>query len=110
MIGYKGYEQGPPCETVGLVIRSCRFGIYTPTGVVGWPSPTHTQPYWVLLGCGARRYSSRSCDSLSVLIAFHAFFGSTPNSLAAFRPRIWSLISSVSSGYLCVFISSGPIF
>ena len=33
-----------------------------------------------------------------------------PNSFAAFRPRIWSLTSSVSSGYLYFSISSSAIF
>src|SRR5262249_30779708 len=61
-----------------------------PTGTVGsFPSSsTQTQPYWVLLGLGCCRYSSRSCVSLSALIAWRFALGSTPNSLAAFRPRI----------------------
>ncbi len=41
-----------------------------PTGTVGsLPSSTQTQPYCVLLGVGSLRYSSRSCVSLSALIA-----------------------------------------
>ncbi len=51
-------------------------------------------------GLGSYRCSSRSWLSLSALIAFRAAFGSMPKSLAAFRPRIWSLISSVSCGIL----------
>ncbi len=80
-----------------------------PTGAVGSPSPTHTQPYCVLLGAGSWRYSSRSCVSLSALIACRFAFGSMPNNFAALSPRILSLISSVNSGYLYFLMNSSFI-
>src|SRR5262245_43824965 len=80
-----------------------------PTGTVGsLPSwSTQTQPYCVLLGFGCSRYSSRSWVNLSALIARRFALGSMPKTLAAFRPRIWSLIWSVSSGYLYLSMNSG---
>src|SRR5262249_20804420 len=71
---------------------------YSPTGTVGSLSPTHTQPYWVLLGVGFSRYSWRSLVSLSALMALRLALGSMRKSLAALRPRILSLISLVSCG------------